>query len=78
MDNVYWIWSLILFGVWIAVFAGYAPGRRKMLRMSLVTLPLGLTEPLFVPAYWTPPTIFDLARRTGFDLESLLYSRSSK
>jgi hypothetical protein len=74
MNNVYWIWSLVLLGVWIAVFAAYAPGRRKMLRMSLVTLPLGLTEPIFVPAYWTPPTIFDLARRTGFDLESLLFA----
>jgi hypothetical protein len=74
MQNVYWIWSLVLLGVWIAVFAAYAPGRGKMLRMSLVTLPLGLTEPLFVPAYWTPPTIFDLALRTGFDLESLLFA----
>jgi hypothetical protein len=37
-------------------------------------MPLGLTEPLFVPAYWNPPTLFNLARRTGFDLESLLFS----
>jgi hypothetical protein len=74
MKNVYLIWSLILLSLWGAVFAAYAPGRQKMLRMSVGTLPLGLTEPLFVPAYWAPPTIFDLARRTGFDLESLLFA----
>ena len=65
MKNVYWTWSLVLLAVWTAVFTAYAPGSGKMLRMRLVTLPLGLTEPLFVPAYWTSPTIFDLARRTG-------------
>jgi hypothetical protein len=35
---------------------------------------LGLTELLFVPEYWNPPTLGDLARKTGFDLESLLFS----
>ena len=44
-----------------------------MLRMSLFTAPLGLTEPLFVPEYWNPPTLFDLAQRTGFDIESLIF-----
>jgi Lycopene cyclase len=74
MNQVYLIWSLLLLGVWILVFSAYASARRKMLRMSLATLPLGLTEPLFVPAYWAPPTIFDLAQRTGFDLESLFFA----
>ncbi len=35
---------------------------------------LGLTEPVFVPRYWNPPTVWNLARQTGFDLESLLFS----
>lgn len=35
---------------------------------------LGFTEPLFVPAYWNPPTLFDLAQRTGFDIESLIFT----
>jgi len=60
--------------VWLILYAGRADFRSQMLRVSLGTLPLGLTEPLFVPAYWNPPTLFDLARRTGFDLESLLFS----
>ena len=32
------------------------------------------TEPIFVPAYWHPPTLFDLAERMGFDFESLLFA----
>jgi hypothetical protein len=45
-----------------------------MLVVSLWTSLLGLIEPLFVPAYWNPPSLFDLAQRTGFDVESLLFS----
>lgn len=41
--------------------------------VSLATAFFGLTEPLFVPEYWNPPTLFDLAQRTGFDLESLIF-----
>lgn len=44
-----------------------------MWTVSLATAPFGLTEPLFVPEYWNPPTLFDLAQRTGFDLESLIF-----
>jgi len=33
----------------------------------------GLTEPIFVPRYWNPPSIFDLAQKTGFDVESLIF-----
>ena len=45
-----------------------------MFIVSLGTSLLGLTEPLFVPAYWMPPSLFDLAHRTGFDIESLIFS----
>lgn len=44
-----------------------------MLWASLFTAPFGLTEPLFVPEYWNPPSLFDLARTTGFDIESLIF-----
>ncbi len=42
--------------------------------MSLWTSLIGLTEPFFVPEYWSPPSLFNLAERTGFDIESLLFS----
>lgn len=48
-------------------------GKRCGWAVSLATAPFGLTEPLFVPECWNPPTLFDLAQRTGFDLESLIF-----
>ena len=70
----YLVLSASLFLVWLILYAVRADLRRETLLISLGTMPLGLTEPLFVPAYWNPPTVFDLAHRTGFDLESLLFS----
>lgn len=45
-----------------------------MLVVSLWTSLFGFTEPLFVSEYWSPPSLFDLAIRTGFDIESLIFS----
>jgi len=44
-----------------------------MLWASALTAPFGLTELLFVPKYWNPPSLFDLAHRTGLDIESLIF-----
>ena len=45
--------------------------KRDMLGGSPWTSLLGLTEPLFVPAYWSPLALFDLARNTGLTLKVL-------
>ncbi|HGY56141.1 MAG TPA: hypothetical protein ENK44_10585 [Caldithrix abyssi] len=76
MDDTYiWLaWSFGLILVWLIVFIFYRQARRRMLWASLLTMPFGLTEPLFVPEYWHPPSLFDLAHRTGFDIESLIFS----
>lgn len=66
--------STVLLLVWLVLYGLRADLRHTTLRVSLVTALLGLTEPLFVPRYWNPFTVFNLARRTGFDLESLLFS----
>lgn len=73
-DYAYLLISLFLFLVWILFYVKNPISRKKILLVSLLTAPLGLTEPLFVPSYWSPFTLFDLARRTRFDLESLLFS----
>lgn len=70
----YLIASILLLLVWLLFYWKNPNLRRKMLLVSFLTSPLGLTEPLFVPSYWLPFTLFDLARQTGFDLESLLFS----
>ena len=76
MQSAWLIWSLILIGVWGVIYFSLnrREKKREMLVVSLWTSLLGLTEPLFVPEYWSPPSLFDLARRTGFDLESLIFS----
>ena len=70
---VWFVWSAAFLVPWIVLYVG-APGFRKpMVWSSLFTMPFGLTEPLFVPEYWSPPSLFDLAARTGFDIESLIF-----
>ena len=51
------IWSL----VFLLMYAAQPRTRLMMLRTALRTAPFGLTEPLFGPAYWNPPSLFDLA-----------------
>ena len=70
----YLIVSTFLLFVWLFLYWRNPNSRKKIVVISLLTAPLGLTEPIFVPSYWLPFTLFDLARQTGFDLESLLFS----
>ena len=68
------LWSSAFLVPWIGLYVAVRSSRRKMLLVSLATTPLGLSEPLFVPEYWDPPSLFELAHRTGFDLESLIFT----
>jgi hypothetical protein len=71
---IWLIWSSAFLIPWL-VFYALAPAHRAVMwKASLLMMPFGLTEPLFVPAYWNPPSLFDLAQRTGFDIESLIFS----
>ncbi|MHB1947886.1 MAG: lycopene cyclase domain-containing protein [Gammaproteobacteria bacterium] len=74
MQNVWLIWSLGYLLIWTILFIVKKDFRREMFWVSLLTMPLGLTEPLFVPSYWDPPSLFNLADKTGFDIESLIFS----
>src|SRR3989344_3684010 len=70
------LWSAFLIVIWgiIYVLLKNKESKKEMLVVSFWTSLLGLTEPLFVPEYWNPPSLFDLAHRTGFDIESLIFS----
>jgi hypothetical protein len=67
------LWAAAFLLPWAVLFAARPALRRRMLWASVLTAPFGLTEPLFVPAYWNPPSLFDLAHRTGFDIESVIF-----
>lgn len=71
---VWFAWASAFLIPWCALFLTLPAQRAAMWWASLCTMPLGLTEPLFVPEYWSPPSLFDFARRTGFDVESLIFS----
>ncbi len=73
-NYAYLIISLFLLVVWAILYLLKPGSGRKILLVSFLTAPLGLTEPLFVPSYWLPYTLFDLARKTRFDFESILFS----
>lgn len=72
-DYVWFIWASLFLLPWLALYVWFPAHRRAMIWASLFTTPFGLTEPLFVPEYWNPPSLFDLARITGFDIESLIF-----
>lgn len=71
--NEWLVFSLILLGIWFVIWLLRQETRREMFKVSIYTMPFGLTEPLFVPEYWNPPSLFNLAARTGFDIESLIF-----
>jgi len=68
------IWSAAFLLPWAVLLAARPQLRSRMLWANVLTAPFGLTEPLFVPGYWRPPSLFDLAQRTGFDIESLIFA----
>jgi len=60
-------WALTLCIVWLR---GERRNRQEFWWGSLVGSLLGFTEPLFVPAYWDPPSILSYYR---WDFESFLF-----
>ncbi|MGJ8669829.1 MAG: lycopene cyclase domain-containing protein [Oceanococcus sp.] len=73
-DQYVWLfWAGTLSVFWLALFTTLPAHRGIMLVSSLVGSLLGVSQPYFVPAYWRPPSLGDLALSTGFDLESLLF-----
>ena len=70
---IWLIWSSAFLIPWAAIYLAFPQYRHTIIWTSLFTMPFGLTEPLFVPEYWSPPSLFNLAVRTGFDIESLIF-----
>lgn len=72
-EYVWLTWASFFLLPWLALYVTFPAHRRAMWWASVFTTPFGLTEPLFVPDYWSPPSLFNLALRTGFDVESLIF-----
>ena len=78
MQYIWLAGSLFFLLIWLIIYFSLRDkiSRKEMFIVSLWTAPLGLTEPLFIPEYWNPPSLFNLAQKTGFDIESLIFSFS--
>ena len=73
-DYAYLIGSLLLLAVWFGLFVAKPGLRRKILRVSLATVFLGVTEIFFIPKYWEPLTLFNLGSRYHIDIEAIIFS----
>ena len=71
---VWLVWSSAFLLPWVLLYALFPQHRVVMWWASVSMALFGLTEPIFVPAYWNPPSLFELAQRTGFDIESIIFS----
>ena len=71
---VWLAWSSAFLMPWVLLYAQFPQQRVAMLWTSGFMALFGLTEPIFVPEYWNPPSLFELAQRTGFDIESVIFS----
>ncbi len=69
----YFAGSLVMLLFWGLAYLFGRERRHEMLVASLVSMMLAFLEPIFVPAYWNPPTLFNLAATTGFDIESFIF-----
>lgn len=73
--HLVWLaWASTFLVPWMVLFVVSPRRRQIMWRASWATALFGFTEPIFVPSYWNPPSLFELARRTGFDLESFIFA----
>jgi len=72
-SHVWFYWASTFLIPWAILYYLNPDYRSIMLKVSVLTMLFGLSEPLFVPEYWSPPTLFNLAQRTGFDIESLIF-----
>lgn len=75
MNEGFWFaGSVLLLVIWLGLWALNCRLRRAMMVASVLLLPTGLAQVLFVPKYWNPPSLFNLNARLGFDIESLVFS----
>jgi hypothetical protein len=70
----WFVFAIAWLAIWLVIFAAKPSLRHQMLWVSAFTMLTGLTEPIFVPSYWNPPSLFNLAATTRFDLESFIFS----
>jgi hypothetical protein len=70
----YLIGALLFGAAWLAVFLFGKRYRAQILWGTLISAPLALTSILFIPQYWTPPSLFNLDQRFRVGIEDVLWA----
>ena len=67
----YLVGALLFAAAWVVCFLVGKRYRPQMLWGSLVSAPFALTSVLFIPQYWTPPSLLDFDKRFKVGIEDL-------
>jgi hypothetical protein len=70
----YLVGALIFDAAWLACYVIGKRYRPQMIWGTVISTPLALTSILFIPQYWTPPSLFDLDARFRVGLEDVLWA----
>jgi hypothetical protein len=70
----YLIGALIFVAAWVVCLIVGKRYRAQSIWGSLVSAPFALTSLLFVPQYWSPPSLFDLDQRIHVGIEDFLWA----
>lgn len=67
--------GVLVFGVaWLACYIVGTSYRREIRWGSLIAAPMALTSILFIPQYWTPPSLFDLDAKIRVGIEDVFWA----
>lgn len=70
----YLVGALLFAAAWLACYFLGKKYRTEIRWGTLISAPMALTSILFVPQYWTPPSLFDLDQRIRVGIEDFLWA----
>ncbi|MFA4818562.1 MAG: lycopene cyclase domain-containing protein [Patescibacteria group bacterium] len=73
MQYAYIIGCGLLLVPWLIIFVRRVDLRKEMIWAGIIGSLLAITDFLYVPEYWRPPTIFNLVNKVGFSIEDLVF-----
>lgn len=70
----YLVGVLIFGAAWLVCYVAGKKYRAEIRWGTLIAAPMALTSILFIPQYWTPPSLFDLDNKIRVGIEDVLWA----
>jgi hypothetical protein len=70
----YFVGALIFDAAWLACYIFCKSYRPRMIWGTVVSAPFALTSIIFIPQYWTPPSLFNLDATIKVGIEDFLWA----